>query len=146
MMGTMAAKGTVLISGASIAGPTLAYWLSRHGFIPTVVERTPELRRGLGGHAVDLFGPSYDVAQQMGVLPPVLAARTTTQALTLEHPGRRPVDVDLRRLMAAVSDRNVEILRGELAAILYEASRDGAEYVFGDSIRSIDDQGGEVAV
>jgi 2-polyprenyl-6-methoxyphenol hydroxylase-like FAD-dependent oxidoreductase len=145
----MATGGSVLVSGASIAGPTLAYWLSRHGFTPTVVERTPELRRGLGGHAVDLFGPSYDVAQRMGVLPAVLAARTTTQVLTLEHPGRRPVDVDLRRLMTAISKRHVEILRGELAAILYEASRAGTEYVFGDSIRTIEDMdsgGGEVAV
>ncbi|HEY8200146.1 MAG TPA: hypothetical protein VII47_02195, partial [Actinomycetota bacterium] len=142
----MATGGSVLVSGASIAGPTLAYWLSRHGFTPTVVERTPELRRGLGGHAVDLFGPSYDVAQRMGVLPAVLAARTTTQVLTLEHPGRRPVDVDLRRLMTAISKRHVEILRGELAAILYEASRAGTEYVFGDSIRTIEDMdsgGGE---
>ncbi len=30
----------VLISGASVAGPTLAYWLRRHGCIPTVVEQT----------------------------------------------------------------------------------------------------------
>jgi 2-polyprenyl-6-methoxyphenol hydroxylase-like FAD-dependent oxidoreductase len=64
----------VLISGASIAGPTLAYWLSRHGFTPTVIERTPALRAGLGGHAVDLFGPSVDVAERMGILPKVLAA------------------------------------------------------------------------
>jgi 2-polyprenyl-6-methoxyphenol hydroxylase-like FAD-dependent oxidoreductase len=44
----------ILISGASVAGPTLAYWLRRHGFNPTVVERTPSLRKGLGSHAVDL--------------------------------------------------------------------------------------------
>ena len=43
----------VLVTGASVAGPTLAYWLRRHGFTPTVVERTPALRAGLGGHAVD---------------------------------------------------------------------------------------------
>lgn len=37
---------TVLISGASIAGPALAYWLGRHGFEPTVVELAPALREG----------------------------------------------------------------------------------------------------
>jgi 2-polyprenyl-6-methoxyphenol hydroxylase-like FAD-dependent oxidoreductase len=141
----MAAR-TVLISGASIAGPTLAWWLSRYGFAPTVVERTPELRRGLGGHAIDLFGPAHDIVERMGLLPQVLAARTTTEMLSLERPGKRPVVVDVDRLTAAVSERHVEILRGELAAILYEATCDDAEYVFGDSIRSLEDTGGEVAV
>ena len=47
----------ILISGASVAGPILAYWLRRFGFEPTVVERTDELRLGVGGHAVDLSGP-----------------------------------------------------------------------------------------
>ena len=48
----------VLISGASVAGPILAYWLNRFGFQPTVVERTEELRIASGGQAVDLFGPA----------------------------------------------------------------------------------------
>jgi 2-polyprenyl-6-methoxyphenol hydroxylase-like FAD-dependent oxidoreductase len=39
-------RATVLICGAGIAGPTLAYWLQRYGFRTTVVERTPTLRRG----------------------------------------------------------------------------------------------------
>jgi 2-polyprenyl-6-methoxyphenol hydroxylase-like FAD-dependent oxidoreductase len=43
----------VLISAASIAGPTLAYWLCRPGFTSTVVEQTLALRAGLGGHAMD---------------------------------------------------------------------------------------------
>ena len=58
----------VLISGASIAGPTLAYWLDRYGFRPTVVERSSALRRGWGGHAIDLFGPAVDVTEWMGLL------------------------------------------------------------------------------
>lgn len=32
---------TVLISGGGIAGPALAFWLRRHGFAVTVVERGP---------------------------------------------------------------------------------------------------------
>ena len=57
----MAAQPRVLISGASVAGPVLAYWLQAFGFCPTVVERTAHLRAGGGGHAVDLFGPVLDV-------------------------------------------------------------------------------------
>jgi 2-polyprenyl-6-methoxyphenol hydroxylase-like FAD-dependent oxidoreductase len=73
----------------------------------------------------------------MGILPQVLAARTRTELISLVRPGRRPVDVDFTRLVAGISDRHVEILRGELAAILHEATRQDVEYVFGDSIRSL---------
>ena len=41
----------VLVCGASIAGPVLAYWLHRFGFTVTVVEKAPALRKA-GGHAV----------------------------------------------------------------------------------------------
>ena len=140
------ATGSVLISGASVAGPTLAYWLRRHGFRPTVVERAPVLRKGLGGHAVDLFGAAVDVAEWMGVLPAVLAARTKTEVMTFVRPGKPPVDVDLRRLVATISDRHVEIMRGELASILYDATRDDVEYVFGDSIAALTDTDAGVRV
>ena len=58
----------ILISGASIAGPVLAYWLTRYDFDVTVVERAPTLRK-TGGHAVDLFRPSMEISAKMGVLP-----------------------------------------------------------------------------
>jgi 2-polyprenyl-6-methoxyphenol hydroxylase-like FAD-dependent oxidoreductase len=136
----------VLISGASIAGPTLAYWLCRHGFTPTVVEQTPALRTGLGGHAVDLLGRSVDVAEWMGIMPKVLAARTRTELISLERPGRSSVGVDVRRLVAGISARHVEIMRGELTKILYEATRPDVEYLFGDSIRTLDQDSDGVTV
>lgn len=55
----------VLVSGASIAGPVLAYWLSRRGFDVTVVERAAALRK-TGGHAVDLFRPAMEISERMG--------------------------------------------------------------------------------
>jgi 2-polyprenyl-6-methoxyphenol hydroxylase-like FAD-dependent oxidoreductase len=137
----------VLISGASVAGPTLAWWLGRQGVSVTVVEQTPVLRAGLGGHAVDLFGPAVQVAEWMGILPQVLAARTQTDQVAIEHPGKPPVQVDLGRLVAGISERHVEIMRGELASILYQATRDDVEYRFGDWIRTLDqdDDGVEVS-
>jgi 2-polyprenyl-6-methoxyphenol hydroxylase-like FAD-dependent oxidoreductase len=102
----MSRSTAVLVSGASVAGPALAYWLRRYGYEVTVVERTPELRKGLGGHAVDLFGPSVDVAEWMGILPQVLAARTRTELLAFERPGKRPVEVDFTKLVAGISDRH----------------------------------------
>jgi 2-polyprenyl-6-methoxyphenol hydroxylase-like FAD-dependent oxidoreductase len=55
----------VLISGAGIAGPTLAYWLSRYGFTPTV-ERAPVLRTG--GYIMDFWGVGFDVAERMHLI------------------------------------------------------------------------------
>jgi 2-polyprenyl-6-methoxyphenol hydroxylase-like FAD-dependent oxidoreductase len=136
----------VLISGASVAGPTLAWWLCRSGFTPTVVEQTPALRAGLGGHAVDLFGPAVEVAEWMGILPKVLAARTRTDQVTIERPGKSPVEVDLSRLVAGISARHVEIMRGELTSILYQATRDDIDYRFGDAIRELHQDGDGVQV
>jgi 2-polyprenyl-6-methoxyphenol hydroxylase-like FAD-dependent oxidoreductase len=131
--------GRVLISGASVAGPVLAYWLARFGFQPTVVERTEELRFGSGGHAVDLFGPALQIIEWMGTLPQVQAASTHNQIISFLRAGHRPVDVPAELMSEGVSERHVEIMRGELAKIIYEAGRDDAEYLFGNSIASLED-------
>ncbi|WP_132212187.1 FAD-dependent monooxygenase [Kribbella steppae] len=136
----------VLISGASVAGPVLAYWLRRFGFEPTVVERTPALRHGLGGHAVDLFGSGVEVVRRMGLWAQIHEARTRTTIMTLERRGGRPVDVNVDRLSAGISDQHVEILRGELTKILYDATRADVEYLFGDSIATVHDDGSGVDV
>ena len=124
----------VLISGASVAGPTAAYWLCRQGFAVTVVERMPLARVRTSGHAVDLFGPAMDVAEWTGVLPAVMDARTRTEIVSFQRDDGRGVDVEMRRLVAGISGRHVEVMRGELATILYEATRSDAQYLFEDSI------------
>ena len=136
----------VLISGASVAGPTAAYWLNRHGFAVTVVERMPLARVRTSGHAVDLFGPAMDVAEWTGVLPEVMDARTRTDIVSFQNRADRGVDVEMRRLVAGMSGRHVEIMRGQLATILYEATRHDVEYLFEDSVRTINQETGGVAV
>ncbi|MCC8250143.1 FAD-dependent monooxygenase [Saccharothrix luteola] len=130
----------VLISGASVAGPVLAYWLTRHGFEVTVVERAPGLRKA-GGHAVDLFRPAMDVVERMGVLPRVVERVTGTDRMVVHSPGKRSVGLDLGRLFDAVSDRHVEIMRDDLAEVFFDATRADVEYVFGDSITSVSADG-----
>lgn len=76
---------SILISGASIAGPTLAWWLSRHGFDVTVVECAATMRSG--GYPIDIRGTALDVVERMGLLPQVRA----------EHIGMRRISfVDAR--------------------------------------------------
>src|SRR3954470_24696162 len=137
---------SVLISGASVAGPTAAFWLSRHGFDVTVIERMPLPSVRTSGHAVDLFGPAIDVAEWMGVLPAVTEARTRTDVVSFQREGGRPVDIEMRSMVAGISGRHVEIMRGELAAILHEATRDRARYLFEDSIRTLAEEPDGVAV
>lgn len=120
---------TVLISGASIAGPALARWLGRNGFDVTVVEKAPGLRPG--GQAVDFKGRTHrDVLTRMGVLTDVQAAQTA-------RTDWRIVDAD-DRVSAVVPGEfiggDLEILRGDLTGILHRDSIGDAEYIFGDEI------------
>lgn len=131
---------TVLISGAGVAGPALAFWLRRHGFAVTVVERAPGLRPG--GQAVDVRGTAREVVDRMG-----LTARI--RAETLREKGMAYVDerggVRARLPVHAFGGEgivaDIEIERGDLARLLYEATRDDVEYVFDDSIETLEQTG-----
>ena len=130
----------VLISGASVAGPALAFWLRRHGFTPTVVERAPELRDG--GYAVDFRGASLRVLDRMGLLGQVEAAATRMGEVTYVDGDDRPLVVTPPTYQSG----ELEILRGDLARILYDATKDDVEYVFGDSITGLTEHDGGVTV
>src|SRR4029078_13442567 len=124
----------ILVSGASIAGPVLAYWLTRRGFEVTVVERASALRK-TGGHAVDLFRPAMEISERMGVLPSIEEHATGTTALNVHRPwASKPARIDYLKLIGAVSDRHVEIMRDDLSEIYYDGGRHDAEYVFGYQI------------
>jgi 2-polyprenyl-6-methoxyphenol hydroxylase-like FAD-dependent oxidoreductase len=135
----------VLVAGASIAGPALAHWLCRRGAEVTVVERAPELRPG--GQAVDARGVAKEVIRRMGLDAAVRAARTETA-------GAYTVDADGTVLETFRADDHggdgyiaeIEILRGDLSRVLYEDTRDGVEYVFGDRIAELTQDTGGVDV
>ncbi|GLY50103.1 FAD-dependent monooxygenase [Lentzea sp. NBRC 102530] len=131
----------ILVSGASVAGPVLAFWLTRYGHEVTVVERSPVLRK-TGGHAVDLFKPAMDISERMGVLPRVESLATGTTRLSFLREGTRtPITGDVTKIFAAASDRHVEIMRDDLSEIYHDATREDVEYVFGDSVTAIGDDG-----
>uniref|UniRef100_UPI0015F06125 FAD-dependent monooxygenase n=1 Tax=Pseudonocardia pini TaxID=2758030 RepID=UPI0015F06125 len=104
----------VLVSGAGIAGPALAFWLVRAGHTVTVVERAPAPRPG--GQAVDLRGTAREVAGRMGLLDTIRAASLRTSAFaTVDDAGRV-----LERTVAEPDGQlaEIEILRGDLAGLL----------------------------
>jgi 2-polyprenyl-6-methoxyphenol hydroxylase-like FAD-dependent oxidoreductase len=124
----------VLISGASIAGPALAYWLGRYGFEPTVVEIAPALRTG--GSAVDFRGPLHmSVLSKMGVVEALRAVETHgTEMRFVDDQGSK-----LMEWPADLAGGDLEVQRGELARVLCEAAGDRTEYLFGDRIAAMTD-------
>jgi 2-polyprenyl-6-methoxyphenol hydroxylase-like FAD-dependent oxidoreductase len=139
---------TILISGASIAGPTLAYWLKRYGFIPTVVERAPHLRAG--GYPVDVRFEAVQVAKLMGIWPRLQQEQTTLGEISFVNERHQRIGrVNLqagRKALEAFDVDVVEIMRGDLAKILYELTKNEVEYRFGDTIQELrqDEEGVEV--
>jgi 2-polyprenyl-6-methoxyphenol hydroxylase-like FAD-dependent oxidoreductase len=111
------AQGTksrsVLISGASIAGPALAYWLNQYGFDVTVVERADAIRSG--GYPIDVRGTAIDVVERMGVLPQLRAAHVDTGKLRfVDADGNTIATITPEYLAGGTTDRHIELPRGEL--------------------------------
>jgi 2-polyprenyl-6-methoxyphenol hydroxylase-like FAD-dependent oxidoreductase len=135
----------VLISGASIAGPTLAFWLHRYGWETTVIERAPELRQG--GQNIDVRGAGREVARRMDLEETIRSAHTGE--LGTRFVGRDGGTVAEFRATKSQTDgatAELEILRGDLARLLVEATTDDTEYIFGDHITGLNDTGEQVVV
>jgi 2-polyprenyl-6-methoxyphenol hydroxylase-like FAD-dependent oxidoreductase len=129
-------KLQVLISGAGIAGCTLAYWLTRNGHAVTVMERSGSLRSS--GSPVDVRGPAVDVANRMNLGTRLREMSIRLEGMTLlDSTGRRVARVDIAALRSSIVPKDMEIARGDLARILHEASANDADYIFGDSIKSL---------
>jgi 2-polyprenyl-6-methoxyphenol hydroxylase-like FAD-dependent oxidoreductase len=123
----------VLISGGGIAGPAAAFWLHRAGAEVTIVETAAGPRPG--GHAVDVRGIARTVVERMELLDTIKANRVDERGIAL-------VDRDNRRLAVMAADAfggegivaEIEISRGDLGRILYDATAGDTDYRFGDRI------------
>ncbi len=127
---------SVLISGAGIGGVTLAYWLRRHGFDVTVVERAPGLRPG--GHAVDVRGPALEVAERMGLAESLRRHATEMRGMSMVDADGRELYRSTERTISGgeLDSPDIEILRDDLCGMLFAAG-EGAEYRFDDCIASL---------
>ncbi|WP_066933416.1 FAD-dependent monooxygenase [Microtetraspora fusca] len=121
----------ILISGASVAGPALAYWLHRAGHQVTLVERAPAMRDS--GYAVDFRGDAFDVLEQMGVLAEVRAHDTGMRGIDLVDAE----GVKTGELPAEAFAGELEVPKRDLTAILHRLTAGDVRYVFGDSIRTL---------
>jgi 2-polyprenyl-6-methoxyphenol hydroxylase-like FAD-dependent oxidoreductase len=133
----------ILVSGASVAGPTLAYWLHQHGFDVTVVERSAELR--LGGQNVDVKGPALEVIRKMGLEQKIIAANTTEIGLRFVNVKNETV-AEFGKESVLSMTQELEILRGDLVNILYQHTKDDVKYIFGDYITGLTENTNNIAV
>lgn len=130
-------SSNILISGASIAGPTLAWWLHRAGFKPVIVEKMPG--RARGGHAIDVRGAALKVLEAMG-----LDGKARTNAMRMK--GVSIVDDDGREVWRSESmtisggsfdNPDIEILRDRLSHVLVDALPPEVEIRYGDPIAAL---------
>ncbi|WP_086667038.1 FAD-dependent monooxygenase [Lentzea kentuckyensis] len=128
---------SVLISGASIAGPALAFWLRRRGFDVTVVEKSHTLRGG--GYPIDIRGTALDVVERMGLLPRLREVHVNTQRLTFLNADGSQVASIRPEAITRSDGRDLEVRRGDLAEILHDTVRDDVEFLFDNSVAALDD-------
>jgi 2-polyprenyl-6-methoxyphenol hydroxylase-like FAD-dependent oxidoreductase len=127
----------VLISGAGIAGPTLAYWLAHYGFEPTIVEKAPQLRTG--GYVIDFWGAGYDIAARMGLIPDLLRKGYQAQeARAVNARGEKVASFAMESFARTTQGRYVSLARGDLAASIFEKIAGRVETIFGEAVRGIE--------
>ncbi|MDX8054170.1 FAD-dependent monooxygenase [Lentzea sp. BCCO 10_0798] len=135
---------SVLISGASIAGPALAFWLRRRGFDVTVVEKSHTLRGG--GYPIDIRGTALGVVERMGLLPRLREAHVDTRRITfLDARGTQVASVRPESLTGG-DGSDLEVRRGDLAEILHDVVRDDVEFLFDNTIVAMNEHSGGVDV
>ena len=128
----------IAISGAGVAGPTLAYWLHRLGHEPTMIEVAPRFRRG--GYVIDFWGAGYEVAQRMGLEDELLSSGYAVDAIRMvKANGTTAARLDAEVFRRVTAGRFTSLPRGELAHAIYRLVEQSVETIFGDQIISVDE-------
>src|SRR4051794_37669468 len=120
---------TVLISGAGIAGPTLAFWLKKAGFEPTLIERAPALRTG--GYVIDFWGLGYDIAERMDLATEINRIGYHMRELRIvDDRGKRITGFDAKVFRELTGGRYVTLARSDLSRLLFEKLKGRTEVIF----------------
>lgn len=135
----------ILISGAGIAGLTLAYFLEKNGFEPVVIERASSLRNG--GYMIDFFSSGVHVIEQMGLLD-LLKKRDHGSSIVRQYndKGKKSMTLDISAFRNAQKGKLFNFLRTDLVDILYQAVKGKIELRYNTSIAAVEEQTNGVLV
>ena len=126
----------ILISGAGIAGVTLAFWLKKFGFIPTIIEISPILREG--GYAIDFMGAGFDVAEKMCIIPALEKADLNISSIAfVDKDNNEKGSMNYQKIKKVLNNRAFSLLRSDLAKVIYQSLDKETEIIFGDTIKEI---------
>jgi 2-polyprenyl-6-methoxyphenol hydroxylase-like FAD-dependent oxidoreductase len=135
----------VLISGAGIAGPTLAYWLLEYGMKPTIVERAPTLRTG--GYVIDFWGAGFEIADRMGLSQAIKCCGYQVEEVRIVNSrGERIAGFPADTFARLTQGRYTSLPRGALASAILRTIEGNAEIIFNDSVSAIKQFGSTVEV
>jgi 2-polyprenyl-6-methoxyphenol hydroxylase-like FAD-dependent oxidoreductase len=130
----------IIINGAGIAGPTLAYWLRKVGHKVVLVEAAPQLRTG--GYVIDFGLVGYDIAEKMGLIPQLQESGYQVREVRfVDREGRTSASMSVDALARLTHGRYITLRRSDLAATIYGALDGTVETIFGDSVASIEEAG-----
>jgi 2-polyprenyl-6-methoxyphenol hydroxylase-like FAD-dependent oxidoreductase len=125
-----------VISGASIAGLSAAWWLRQTGWDVTVVERAPAFRDG--GQNVDVRGVAREVLDRMGLVEAIRAVNTTeTGTVLVDRDGRVTTELPSDGPDGATAE--LEVLRGDFARVVLDDLPDGVQFVYGETVQDVED-------
>ena len=135
----------ILISGAGIAGTTLAFWLKKFGFNPTIIEQAPTLREG--GYAIDFWGAGYTVAARMNILEDLKQAdMKISELIFVDENDKRKGALSYAKMVELMNGEAFTLLRSDLAKVIYGHLDKDIEVIFNDSIQEIYQDETEVKV
>jgi 2-polyprenyl-6-methoxyphenol hydroxylase-like FAD-dependent oxidoreductase len=132
----------ILICGGGIAGPACAYWLHKYGYSLVIVEKAESFRDG--GQNVDIKGAGQKVIKMMGLAEAIEAKNTLEQGQKyLDAAGKVVATFPKGALGTLTSD--FEILRGDFARVLFDATKSDCEYRLGTSVTHLADNGAGIS-
>ena len=135
----------IIINGIGVAGPALAYWLSKSGHHVLLVEQAPRLRTA--GYVIDFWGLGYEIAEQMGIIDDIRALGYEVREVRyVDRTGRQKGGFDVDVFNRVTNGRFTSVRRSDISATIYRAIEGKVEAIFGDSVAEIDDDGDRVRV
>ena len=135
----------ILISGAGIAGVSLAFWLNKFGFNPTIIEISPKLREG--GYAIDFMGAGFDVAEKMNIISDLEKADLNISNIAfVDKDNNEQGSMNYQKVKKALKNKAFTLLRSDLAKVIYNALDKETEIIFGDTIKEIEQDEEKVSV